>query len=492
MCVMKTSLVLAAALAGLLLSASATTQAAEKRHGLTPCRLSGLEHEAWCGLVTRPFDPNRPQGTQIEVNFVVVPALARNRKRDPVFFFAGGPGQSAMDLAGPVSRMLSRLGYRRDIVFIDQRGTGRSAPLRCQDDAPTRPLAETVNIEATIKRLAECREKLTKLPHGDLRHYATWLAVQDADAVRVMLEADNVNLIGGSYGTRVVLEYLRQKPQAVRRAVIDGVAPPDMALPAAFSMDNQVALDAELAACEAEARCKARHPTLRADWQALLASLPRSVSIAHPVTGVVEKLSFSRDTVLSLVRAPLYTPALASALPMAISEAARGRFEPLVGLSSINAGNTRASLFEGMHFSVVCAEDMPRLAASKDTPGADFADSSARLYQQVCADWPQGSVPKEFYEIPQARSATLLLSGGADPVTPPRHAERVARTMGPRARHIVVPQAGHGVMALGCMRDVMLKFIDAVNDGDAAKVDADCARNIPRPPAFNAVAEAAP
>lgn len=217
---------------------SVPAQAAEKRHGLSACRLVGVPNEVWCGAVMRPLDPNRPQGKQIEVHYAVVPALARNRKRDPVFFFAGGPGQSAIELAGPVSRMLSRVGYRRDLVFIDQRGTGRSAPLRCPDDAPGAPLAESLVAEAMAARLVACREALQKLPHGDLRQYTTTLAVEDAEAVRVALEVDYINIIGGSYGTRVALEYLRQKPQVVRRAVIDGVAPPDMVLPVSGSTDN--------------------------------------------------------------------------------------------------------------------------------------------------------------------------------------------------------------------------------------------------------------
>ena len=468
------------------------TAAAEQRHGLTPCRVQGVEHEAWCGVVSRPFDPARPQGLQIDVHFALLPALARNRKPDPVFFFAGGPGQSAIDLAGPVSRMLSRLSYRRDLVLIDQRGTGKSAPLRCPEDAPVRPLAETASTEGLVARLRDCRAALQKLPYGDLRHFNTTLAVKDADAVRLMLEVEYVNLIGGSYGTRAILEYMRLFPHAVRRAVIDGVAPPDMALPASFSTDNQAAFDATGAACEADERCHGRYPTLRADWQALLASLPRMVNVTHPVTGVVEHLSLSRDTVLALARAPLYVPALASALPLAVTEAARGRFEPLFGLSSVNSANRTQAFAEGMHFAVVCSEDVPRLAQARDVPGVDYGDSFAKFYQQVCADWPRAQIAKEFYEMPQARNPTLILSGGADPVTPPRHGERAAKALGNRALHVVVPQAGHGVMALGCMRDAIFRFIDAGADGDALQVQADCARAIPRPPAFVPVtAEAA-
>ena len=483
---MKASIPLAAALA-LWLAAAPYARAADSRPGLAACRLPGVEHEAWCGVLKRPLDPAQPQGRQIDIHYALLPALARNRKPDPVFFFAGGPGQSAIELAGPISRMLARLSNRRDIVLIDQRGTGRSAPLRCEEDAPTAPLAQTADPALQVARMQACRRRLELLPQGaqgGLAHYATWVAMQDAEAVRAALGVAQVNLVGGSYGTRAALEYLRQFPQAVRRTVIDGVAPPDMVLPASFSTDNQAALDAELAACEGEPACRARHPTLRADWQVLLAGLPRSVQVQHPVTGAVERITVTRDMLLGLVRAPLYVPALTSALPEALAAAAQGRFEPLLGLASATSGNSPGKIFEGMHFSVVCAEDLPRLAQATDRPGADFGDTFAAQYRQICADWPRTEVPPAFYRLPQAASAVLLLSGGADPVTPPRHAARVALALGPKARHVVVPQAGHGVMALGCMRDVLFRFIDAASDDEALKVEADCAGRMPRPGAF--------
>jgi acetyl esterase/lipase len=93
-------------------------------------------------------------------------------------------------------------------------------------------------------------------------------------------------------------------------------------------------------------------------------------------------------------------------------------------------------------------------------------------------------VPAAFYTVPGAAPPALVLSGGADPVTPPRHGERVARALGAKARHVVVPGAGHGVMALPCMRDVLFYFIDAADEGAALRVQADCAAALPRPPAF--------
>jgi len=482
--------VIAAATAGVAehasSAASASSDVAPAAPLLTPCWPEGVEHGAMCGQVRRPLDPARPDGVAIDVHFAVVPALARQKKADPVFFFAGGPGQSAIALAGTLSRMYARLANRRDLVFVDQRGTGASAPLQCPELPPTAPLASTVGRARMLARLAECRVALQKLPWGDLRQYTTWVAMGDIDAVRAALGAERIDLIGASYGTRAALEYLRQFAQTVRRTVIDGVAPPDMALPASFSTDNQAALDALFAACAAEPRCRERYPALHASLERLLASLPREANVTQPVTGATERLVVDREFVLGMLRAPLYAPWVAAALPEAITEAAAGRFDALVGLGSVVAGGgSRAlRLAEGMHFSVICAEDMPRLAQAKDRPGADFGQGFADLYRAACADWPRGTVPAAFYTIPPAPSATLVLSGGADPVTPPRHGARVARALGAKARHVVVPAAGHGTLALACMREAATRFIDAEDDAAALAVDADCARTMPRPGVF--------
>jgi pimeloyl-ACP methyl ester carboxylesterase len=458
-------------------------------HAATPCRLAGVEHEALCGSVRRPLDPAQPQGAQIDVHYAVLPALARNKKADPVLFFAGGPGQSAIGLAGPVSAMLTRVLNRRDVVLIDQRGSGRSAPLKCAPDDPWAPLAEAFDSGRLRQRLAACREALQRLPHGDLRFYTTTIAVADADAVRARLGAERVNLVGGSYGTRAALEYQRQFPQRVRRAVIDGVAPPDMVLPASFSADNQAALDALFAACTQDPACARRHPTLRERWRAFAATLPRALDAAHPLTGRTERITLTPEALANLLRGPLYAPALAAALPAAMEAAIGGRVEPLIGVAMAFGGGNRRSaqeMAQGMHFSVVCAEDAPRLAAANDAPGADIGSAFADLYREVCAGWPRGEVPPAFYTLPAAATPTLILSGGLDPVTPPRHGERVARALGAQARHVVVPNAGHGVLGIGCMRDVLFRFIDAADDAVALQGDTGCAAEIPRPPMFEA------
>jgi len=468
--------------AGMLLGVQAS--AAEPAE---PCRVPGIRHEVLCGEVQRALDPARPGGVKIAVHYVVVPALARRKLPDPVFLIAGGPGQSATALAANVMPLFSRLNNRRDIVFVDQRGTGRSAPLVC-DDTRRQHLADQSDPERQLALLRECREQLQKLPYGDLRFFTTPLATQDLDAVRQQLGAERINLVGGSYGTRAELDYLRQFPQAVRRMVLDGVAPPDMVLPASFSTDGQAAFDAMLLACERDADCARAYPQLRSEWLAWLKRLPQNVTVQHPLSGETESFVLTRDMVVAAVRGPLYSPLLAQALPEAIHQAASGRAQGLLTLGSGLSGRKNTAPAMGMHFSVVCAEDVPRLAQSTDAPGADFGSESARLYQRVCADWPRGEVPPAFYTLPKSPAPVLLLSGGIDPATPPRHGARVAQALGPLARHVVVPQAGHGVMSLGCMPEVMQRFIDAIDDAAALAVDARCVQSIPRPPVFRPVA----
>jgi len=465
--------------------------AAAQAAPLTPCRLEGVSHDALCGSVRRALDPAQPDGTKIDVHFALLPALAQHKLPDAVFFFAGGPGQSAIELAGPVAAQLGRLNNRRDLVFVDQRGTGRSAPLRCESDRQAlRPLAEQLDPQRQLAQLASCREQLTRLPYGDLRRYTTSIAMADVEAVRVALGAPAIDLVAASYGTRAALEYMRLFPRAVRRVVLDGVAPADMVLPASFSIDNQAALDALFDWCAGDADCRARHPRLRAQWQGVLDALPRQLELTDPLTGRLESVRLTRDEVLGMVRSALYVPALAAVLPAAIGDAAAGRFDALTGLSSAMRG-PGAALYTGMHFSVVCAEDVPRLGQAPGAPGAQFGDAFARLYEQACASWPRGVVAAGFYTTPPAPAATWVLSGAADPATPPRHGERIARALGPKARHTVVPDAGHGVMALPCLREAVVRFIEAGDDDTALKVDAGCAQALPRPRLFVPLGQAA-
>ena len=446
---------------------------------LAPCRLAGLEHDALCGTLRRPLDPAHPAGTSFDLHVAVLPALARHKEPDPILFFAGGPGQSAIALAGTVERLMGRLGMRRDIVLVDQRGTGHSAPLHCDTPSSEEALARAFDRARAVAALDACRVQLERLPWGDLRLYGTTIAMADADAVRAALGADRVNLVGVSYGTRAALEYLRLHPGRVRRMVLDGVAAPDMTLPRSIDDDAQAALAGAFAACAGEPACALAHPRLERTWAALLDTLPRAVDLDNPVDGRPARVTLTRDAVQQLVRPGLYVPALGAILPQAIDDAAAGRFGPLLALGATPLGGGANEIAEGEHFSVVCAEDAPRLG-----PESAGEAGSVALYRAVCAHWPRAAVSPGFYTVAAAPAPVLLLSGSADPVTPPRHAERVAQALGARARAVVVPNSAHGQLGIACLRDAAARFIEATRDDDAMRVETGCAARQPRPPAF--------
>lgn len=456
-----------------------------------PCRLKGIEREIQCGKVSVAEDPDRPDGRRIDVHYAVVPALARARALEPVFVFAGGPGQSARRAAGQVLPLFARLNARRDIVFVDQRGTGASNPLDCPDDrhSGVSSLAETIDAVRLAARTRDCLHKLAAA--NDLRQYATWIAVRDVDAVRAALGHDRINLWGASYGTRAALEYLRQFSQRVRSAVLDGAAPADMALPASFAVDSQASLDAVVDACAGDTDCNARYPGLSASIDHLLARVNRDDligEVAHPLTGEREQLRIDRATLVSALRVPLYAPSLAALLPYALAEASRGHLAPLVTLASSLTGSVAENFARGMHFAVICAEDLPRLdAATREKAAATrFGSSLIDVYEKACADVPTRPVPAAFYSVSEADVAVLILSGGSDPATPPRHGQALAQRL-KRATHVVAPNLGHGVSMQGCAPELVTAFIRRAS---SAGLPLDCLQRLPSPPFYQPLAAA--
>jgi pimeloyl-ACP methyl ester carboxylesterase len=440
---------------------------------LEGCRIPGVEREVRCGTVNMPEDPDQPQGPTIAVRFAVVPAVARNKQPDPVFVFAGGPGQAATRTARQMMAVMNEANARRDVVFVDQRGTGGSHPLECKVEETS--LAATFEQSQQIERLTACLKGL----RGDLRQYATWIAVRDVDAVRARIGADHVNLWGGSYGTRAALEYMRQYPGRVRSAVLDGVAPPDMVLPVSFAIDADAALAGLVETCARDERCHHRYPDMARRVEDLLAQADRGVEIQvpHPLTGIREPLRLDRRVLSSLLRVPLYAPQLAAVLPYALAQAAHADYTSLVALSAAMAGGINENFAAGMHFAVVCAEDIPRVtpADRAQTATTRFGGAFLDVYEQACRGVPSRPVPPAFYEVPPSKAPVLLLSGGLDPATPPRHGARMAERLG-NARHVVSPYLGHIVSTNGCAPTQIARFI---RDASFDSLDTGCLTRLP-------------
>jgi pimeloyl-ACP methyl ester carboxylesterase len=447
---------------------------------LTPCRLKNSGVPARCGVLRVPEDRAHPEKRHIDLRIAVVPALAREPAPDPLFLLAGGPGQAATDALGPLLGAFERVRRTRDLVLVDQRGTGASNPLKCEMYEKGAPLAERLRAAALAPAtFQKCLEGYD----ADPRFYTSAIAMQDLDDVRAALGYSQINLWGGSYGTRASLVYLRDHGDHARAAILDGVAPPQLILPLYFAADAQRSIDLLFSQCNADAACAKAFPSLPERFNQLLKDLetkPARTHVQDPLTGAWSDVEISRDTFTGGLRGVLYQQDLASLVPLMIDRATKGDFAPFIaGSAALDSGPSSMSL--GMTFSVVCAEDLRGVTlaqAEEQARGTFLGPKGARDFLNICAFWPRGEAPPAA--AIQSNVPVLLLSGELDPATPPKWADLAAQTL-PNSVRFVVPGVGHGATAEGCVPQLIEKFLEKK---DPKNLDASCLTKLQRPPFF--------
>jgi pimeloyl-ACP methyl ester carboxylesterase len=450
----------AAALAGAAQSATQTVPASCRLHSDTV----GASTAARCLSLSVPEDPATPDGAQIPLAVAVIPALRSKAEPDPLFLISGGPGQAARDLYLAMGPAFARIQRDRDIVIVDQRGTGQSARFDCEMANE----AEFVDVSAALAgTLAE--QCLTAFAR-DARFYTTSAAVHDLERVRAALGYETINLYGVSYGTRVAQHYMRRYPQRVRAAILDGVVPPGLALGPRIAIDAQTALDAIFERCVLDEACNRAFPAIREQFAALrerLRAAPVALTIPDPVTATPIEVRFGLAELTAAVRMLSYSDEAGSLLPLLIHEAnTANRPQGLAAQFELIKRALGAQIAYGMHFSVACSEDAPRWREENVTRaqltetyiGTQLVDAM----EAICAEWPRGPVDEDFHEPLDVDVPTLLLSGANDPVTPVAYGERVRATLS-NAKHLVLNGQGHGQLVIGCMPQVAAKFVAAAS-----------------------------
>lgn len=475
------------ALSLLLAACSRSPQAgAARKVQLSPCRLEGVARQALCGTWTVLENRAEPKGRRIPLRVVVLPALAAAPEPDPLVLLAGGPGQAASEAARSVVPAIEPLLRTRDLVLVDQRGTGQSHPLDCE----TLPRDAGLSVHFEDVMVPGLLERCLKALDADPKAYTTPVAMEDLEEVRAALGYERINLWGISYGTRAALVYLRAHPERVRTATLDGVAPMALKLPLSLAQDSQRALTLLFAHCEKDPVCAQTYPNLAARFDALLARMeenPLEQLVTHPLTGRPEPLQLSRAAFVRGLRGLLYLPESASLFPWMIARTEAGDLGPFVAMSLSLEGGMSDQVSLGMFLSVICSEDVPFIQEEelrKQAQGTWVGESLARDMMAACRVWPQGSLPKGYREAVRSDRPVLLLSGELDPVTPPAWGE-VARATLSQSLHVVVPSVGHNTLGTACARNVMADFL---RQGHVQGLKSHCGRGLSRPPFFTSFA----
>jgi pimeloyl-ACP methyl ester carboxylesterase len=454
---------------------------------LSACELgqpnSGLSTAAWCADFPVPENRADPRSRIITLKLAVLRSRAQVSSADMLVFLAGGPGQAATDSASTVASVLQPLLAHRNVLLLDQRGTGGSNALVCKaTDEPAAPGdADTFDANTLRAAAAACLKKVQT--HADPRYYTTTVAAQDLEDVRKALGSPSFDLLGVSYGTRMAQQYLMRYPDAVRSVVLDSVAPNTLALGEDFARNLDDALKAQFARCTAQPACTRQFgdpdQTLYQLRDALRAN-PHQVSFRDPETYQTVKQVLNEDALVSVVRMFAYTPATAALLPLSIDAAAHGDVGPLLGQAKILSGDLADLMGSGMQYSVICSEDADLLTPRPQDADTILGTHMIDALKAVCSVWPHGTRPADFHQPLQTSTPVLLLAGQYDPVTPPRYADAVAKGLG-NARVLVLKGQGHSEMATGCTPQLIAHFVEKL---DPKTLDAHCLDQLQPTPIF--------
>ena len=451
---------------------------------LGACKEPGLPAEARCGTYEVFENRETRTGRKIPLQVVVLPARdAAGRLPDPFVYFAGGPGDSSIREGLFFAQELAALRKTRDVLLVDLRGTGGSAGLFCTEMQGKQGIQGFLDDFLPAGPMKACRDRLQAT--ADLSWYVTGAAVDDVEEVRTALGYGPVNLMGGSYGTRAVLTYLRRHPQSVRTITLLGVVPPDDRYPLNVARSAQTALEGLLAECEGDAACREAFPELRQELAAVMERVtaePVRVSLFDLDTGEPFEIRLGRAAVAQTLRYMTYSPADAALLPLLVHAAAGGNFEPLAQTARLHA-TFLTSTADGFYQSVTCAEDVAFIRPEEipaAVEGTLLGDFRVQRQRAACEGWPVRDPGREIQAPVVSDVPALLISGERDPVTPAANGDRVVSTL-KNGLHLVVADGAHslrGMQGGDCLTGVMAAFIES---GKTEGLETSCVGRMRRP-----------
>ncbi|MGH8249201.1 MAG: alpha/beta hydrolase [Steroidobacteraceae bacterium] len=460
--------------AALLFATGIATGADAETLSLAECRLPGVAEPARCGELKVPENPDQPAGRKLTIAVAVLPATGGKALADPIVPLMGGPGEDAIIAAQYFAERLASLRTERDILFVDQRGTGKSDILRCDLHDPAAPAANLRDL-LPPDAVEACATELSR--RADLTQYTYGHFARDLEQLRQALGYGKLNLFAGSYGTRAAQVFVRAYPDSVRTQFLGSVVPIDEVTPLTIAKASQAAFEKTFDACAAEAACRAAFPNLRDEFDKVLERLD-SGSIRVSVNGATG-LPLTRGRVVEWFRARLYRPATAAELPWLIHQAyagdwssiAAGILEQAQGFDEVYGG--------GLFFSITCAEDMAYLR-EQSVPAASantfLGDYRVRQQQAACRNWPKASLSAGYRDPVRSPVPTMFLSGDMDAAAPLFFTQQAAKGF-PNRVEIVARGQGHTEWN-ECVGGLYRQFVET---GKAEGIDATSCPAIPRP-----------
>lgn len=462
-----------------LLVALHTPAAAQPALELRPCQKPRFTETLRCGTYHAPENREIRGGRTIPLDVVVIPARNGRPRPDPIFFIVGGPGQTAGEIVGIWAD--SPLRDDREVVMVDQRGTSPAHALNCRLPGSPENLQGYLDPVFTRETFRQCRAELET--RADLTRYTTLDYVHDLDEVRRALGYGHINLNGGSYGSRVVLFYLRQYPRHARTGFATGVVPASLRSPLYHARDTQAGLDSVFALCARDAGCNGAFPEVRRELEETMDRLrrqPARVTVTHPATGASVAVMLDANAFAEGVRVTMYQWERSRGLPLLLHRAHGGDYRPFAEAALASNAGIRDMLRFGLLMSTICSEDVPRITEEdivRETANTFLGDLRVRSQKAACEEWPRRQLPPGTTDPVRSDVPVLLVSGAYDPATAARWGTLAAETL-PNSLHVIIPDAH--TAGSPCVDRIHKEFLDR---GTVRGLDTSCVREM-RPAPF--------
>ncbi len=445
------------AVLGLVVLLSGCGGKSATRLGLEACTVDGVP--ARCGTLMVPEDRSSGGDRQVPVRVVMFPATGADRQPDPVVWFAGGPGDSAVDTISRVRPLLAPNNSSRDLVFIEQRGTGASA-MTC----PAFPdLADPAALRFAVK---SCVGSLD----GDPRWYSSSVFADDVDEVLADLDYAQANLVGISYGTAAEQVFLARHPDRVRTMTLLSGTLLDVPVLERFPASAQTALDNVLAECARDAACKRAFPQLRADWDALWRSVnaaPWVVPADRSPDGT--KAVIDANMIASALHDLLFVATTHTRIPLVVHTlgTADDKVAAILALAQAypDSTGTGAGDEQMLSYLIRCNEAWARYDPDQLVGTGSFEyerdRNDAEWWQTVCTLIPEAGDTAVIAAPPTSDVPVLALNGEEDPQDPPANMAGAA-VVWPNSLALTVPGQGHDIdpVSAGCEIPLIQSFID--------------------------------
>lgn len=443
-----------------------------------------------CGRLTVPerrspeADPSRTL-----VLPVVIFQSGSESSGDPLVApMSGGPGGGAVTALRYLLDDADGAWEDRDVIFVEQRGDRLAEPsLSCPELAIENFVVDGVLLSGGAERarrseqIVACRDRLTA-EGVDRAAYTSAESAADLSDLRTSLGYDEWNLYGHSYGARMALTVMRDRPEGLRAVILDGVHPPQVNRYEETPAGLLAAVDTMLAACASDTECGREYPDLEESLEDLLArtaETPFEVTVDSPVDGTALTLHLSdTDLMAGLVNA-FSDAGTIRALPYVIDRLAEGDAATAGHLAQRNIDDS-GSFAEGLALSIDCAEEAPfnddeRIAAAlAQDPLLDHYPFSEG-FREDCELWGVPALSETENAAVISAIPALLLTGEYDPVTPEAFAESTAASLSV-AYSYSFPGRGHPpvwtVWADDCAARVVQQFLlEPATPPDASCID---------------------